>query len=183
MSISLISEGRRIYIGGNTYPHRDAIRAIGAHWDGERKMWWTSKREEAEALVAKLADAPQSDNTSKAPRDGESSIVAGRATYKGKSYYIAGRVDRGRTMYDDSVRAVETRDGAKVLLYFRDGSSQFWASLSEVSISKIYDRPQSIAALKEFAEEAKQGFPGRQTCYMCGSPACQGARGGLCDED
>jgi len=158
MSISLQTEGRRTYITGNTYPHRDAIRSIGAHWDADRKMWWTAKRDEAQALVAKLgAAAPiPSSPESKAPRDGLDSIVAGRVEYKGKPYYLAGRTERGRTHYDDRVDAVQTQDGAKYLIYFRDGSSQFWAARGEVKIIKTYDRPQTIRRLREYADQARQ---------------------------
>jgi hypothetical protein len=155
MTISVQVEGRRAYIVGNTYPVRDAIRAAGAHWDGERKAWWTGKKEEAEQLIARLNQSAAAQ--SKTPRDGLNSVVAGRAEYKGKTYYIAGRVNRG----DDSVSAVTTQDGAKILLYFRDGSSQFWAARAEVSIVKHYDRPQTIRDLKEYAERAKQGGGGR----------------------
>ena len=156
MSISIQTEGRRNYIVGNTYAVRDQFRAIGAHWDAGRKMWWTAKRDEAEALVAKLAAAPatQSNGASKTPRDGLDSVVAGRAEYRGKTYYVAGRVERGRTRYDD-VRAVQTQDGAKVLLYFRDGSAQFWAERAAVQVVKSYDRPQTIRGLQEFAAEHK----------------------------
>ncbi len=162
MSITLQTEGRRTYLAGNTYQHKDAIRAIGAHWDAYRKMWWTAKRTEAEALAAKLASVPQSvpdaaqSGGSKAPRDGIDSIVAGRCEYKGKTYYLAGRVQRGHTHYDDNVTGVQTRDGQKILLYFRDGSSQFWADVAAVQTTKRYDRPQTISGLKHFAEQAKR---------------------------
>src|SRR3990167_10623125 len=174
MSITLQIEGRRTYIIGNTYPIRDRIKALGAHWDGDRRAWWTSKRAEAEQLVAQLNEQPpeqpaaQNDSGSKAPRDGENSVVAGRATYKGKTYYVAGRAERGRTHYDDGVRALQTQDGAKFLLYFRDGSSQFWASRAEVQIVKSYDRPQTIAGLRRFMEQQKTAEAnGEETCWAC----------------
>lgn len=174
MSIQIQTEGRRHYITGNTYPVRDQIRSIGAHWDVVRKAWWTGKREDAEQLVAQLnqqkpATAPAPSNGGrKTPRDGMDSVVAGRATYKGKTYYLAGRTVRGRTHWDDGVDVVQTKDGAKVLLYFRDGSSQFWADRSQVQIVKSYDRPQSIAGLKRYAEEAKQAREnGEDKCWAC----------------
>lgn len=172
MSITIQTEGRRTYIAGNTYPHRDAIRDIGAHWDAARKMWWTAKRAAAERLAAQINQAPQStaqpqSSSSKTPRDGLDSVVAGRVEYKGKTYYLAGRTEHGRTHWDDRVRAVQTQDGAKYLLYFRDGSSQFWAPRDQVSLIKSYDRPQTIRHLKEFATRAKDGSAG--TCDECGA--------------
>lgn len=160
--ISIQTEGRRTYITGDTYPVRDRIRAIGAKWDATRKAWWTGKRAEAETLVAELnetAPAPaaeeRSSDASNAPRDGLDSVVAGRAEYKGKTYYVAGRIDRGRTHWDDEVAPVTTRDGAKVLLYFRDGSRQFWAPLEAVRFLRGYSRPQTIRSLRDYAEQAK----------------------------
>lgn len=167
MSITIQTEGRRTYLSGNTYPHRDAIRNIGAHWDAARKMWWTAKHEAAEQLVARLNQAqPAQSGDSKAPRDGLDSIVAGRAEYKGRTYYLAGRL--GNTRYDDCVGAVQTRDGAKYLLYFRDGSSQFWAARDQVRVLKSYDRPQTIRGLREYAERAKQGGDKLESGYYYG---------------
>lgn len=60
MSIQIQSEGQRVYVVGDTYAVRSQIKALGAHWDGERKAWWlgAAKRAAAEALVASLAAAP-----------------------------------------------------------------------------------------------------------------------------
>ena len=46
---------------------------------------------------------------------------------------------------------MQTQDGAKILLYFRDGSAQFWAPRAGVEVVKRYDRPQTIRGLQEFA--------------------------------
>lgn len=191
MSIQIKMEGRRSYILGDTFPVKDQIRAIGAHWDADRRAWWTAKTVEAEVLASTLnksapaatQSAPQNGGSNNIPRDGANSVVSGRASYKGKSYYIAGRILRGHTSYDDGVEDVATKDGAKILLYFRDGSSQFWAARAAVVIIKQYDRPQTISGLADFARRAKSGFPGEKTCYMCGSPSCEGAHGGLCEQD
>lgn len=164
MAIQTQNEGRRTYLIGDTYPIRDQLRDAGAHWDAARKAWWLGSRERAEQLAGALA--PVSDQRQQAAQPqqtapGEGATVAGRAEYKGKTYYIAGRVDRGHTHYDDGVDAVTTRDGAKILLYFRDGSSQFWAARSEVRVVKSYDRPQTIRGLREYAARAKQAGGGR----------------------
>lgn len=110
--------------------------------------------------------------------------VAGKATYKGRAYYVAGRVLRGgRTKWDYDVAAVMSRDQTRILLYFRDGSRQFWASRADVTVSKYYMTPQTIRGLARFAREARDGFPGRDTCPNCGSPSCSGTRGDRCEED
>lgn len=54
-NITIQSEGRRHYLIGDTYPIRSEIKAAGCRWDGDRKAWWSGKREVAEGLVAKVA--------------------------------------------------------------------------------------------------------------------------------
>ena len=162
MGLTIVEEGETLYVTGDTYSHRAALRAIGARWDAARKQWCVGreKRDAVEAIVARAATPP----AEQAP--GLDATVAGRASYKGRTYYVAGRVERGRTRYDDSVRPVVTRDGGKVLLYSRDGSLQFWAPLAQVVGSRIkvgepiemtdgaqilttYSRPMTIASLRE----------------------------------
>ena len=43
-----------VQISGNTYPVKDAIRALGGKWDAARKVWLVpaDKATEAQALVA-----------------------------------------------------------------------------------------------------------------------------------
>jgi uncharacterized protein YbjT (DUF2867 family) len=160
MAITMQAEGRRIYLLGDTYAVRERLREAGAHWDAERKAWWIGSqgREAMERIVqsAPAATPAAGQQASQAPRDGEKSVVAGRATYKGRTYYVAGRAIRGRTRYDDGVEIVGTRDGVKVLLYSRDGTMQFWAAREAVQMEKRYDRPQTIAGLRDFARQAKQ---------------------------
>jgi len=164
-NISLQTEGRRIYVTGNTYPFKDQLKAAGAKFDGARKAWWigVQKRDEIERAVAKAEpkQAQQSNGGGNTPREGLDSIVAGRGKYKGRTYYLAGREERGRTHWDDGVVPVQTRDGAKYLLYFRDGSKQFWAAQELVEVGKIYQAPKTIRSLREYAECAKQGGGGR----------------------
>jgi len=157
MSIEIRSEGRRHYLIGDTYAIRDMIRSAGGKWDPERKAWWSGKRDVAETIAAKAGSAPaaaQSTERQERPPPGEDAIVAGRATYKGRTYYVAGR-DTSRSRWEQSVTHVTTRDGAKVLLYFRDGSKSFWAPCSEVQVVRPYQRPTTIRRLREYAEQAK----------------------------
>lgn len=146
---------------GQHLPDQGPPAGGGCKWDGAEKAWWTGKRDVAESLSGEQQVAEQSEGG----KDGSEQIVAGRATYKGKTYYLAGRVERGRTHWDDTVSPVETRDGAKLLLLFRDGSNQFWAPRSLVQIAKTYRKPQTIAGLKEYSERSKRG---EERCAECG---------------
>jgi hypothetical protein len=48
--------GARVYVLGQTYPIRDAIRAAGGHWDTDRKAWWIGATKRAD-LAAAIATA------------------------------------------------------------------------------------------------------------------------------
>ena len=192
--LSIRSEGQRHYVVGDTYPVKDLLRAAGLKWDAQEKAWYSGRREVANAALAAAAGANGSaanvavggNGAAKQdhPAPGIAAVVAGRATYKGRTYYVAGRERRGRTRYDDSVVQVESRDGSRVLLYFRDGSSQFWADRGAVEIAKAYRKPQTIGSLREFVEQAKQaraqgyedGIPDgrRYECEECGERVTRG---------
>lgn len=154
MSIDIVSEGRRHYITGNTYPVRDRIRSLGAHWDAERKAWWTGKRDEAEQLVAKLNEQATA-RCEQERREGISltdRVIRGRCKYKGKTYYILAH----------GISQSSGRPYAK--LCSRDGSMVFWASaehMPTLRVIKEYDEPKSIQSLRDYAARAQQGGGGR----------------------
>ncbi len=107
-----------------------------------------------------------------APRDGLDSWVSGVVLYKGRTYYIAGRPYRvGRML---RVEHVTTRD--KILLYFRDGSTQFWAGLRDVRVERAYTRPQTIRGLQEYAAEAKRASEEGPQQFRGRAPRRQGGR-------
>lgn len=172
MGIQIEQRGRRYYLIGDTYSVRDRIRSGGGKWDPEAKAWWTGKRDVAEQLVGQLAAEPNGSSQSPSqgndrPAPGPDQIVAARATYKGTTYYVAGRVVRGHTRWDDTVSAISTRDGAKLLLCFRDGSKSFWASRDEVQVARAYQRPTTIKSLREYAERRKAEDRGEVECALC----------------
>lgn len=179
MSITLQQNGRRLYLVGNTYPVKDQIREAGGKWDPDRKAWYVGvqRRERAEQIVAAVASAP----TTEAPRGdaqapGLEATIVCRGTYHGRSYYVAGRVERGRTRWDDAVRAVESRDGSRVLLYFRDGSRQFWAPTAEVTTAHAYGqgRGSTIGAIRAYAERMRSAeAKGECDCSCHGGPQCR----------
>lgn len=197
-SIQISKEGRRHYILGNTYPVKDRLRGAGCKWDPARKAWWTGKAtvasELAETLSGATESAPDSQPRNERPAPGDDAVVAARATYKGRTYYVAGRVVRGRTAWDETVEQIITRDGGKTLLYFRDGSSSFWANRAVVDVVKVYGRPQTIGRLREFAAKAREAGGAEEyleqraersgRCRGCGGPIRDArhhaAMGGYC---
>lgn len=137
MSIETI--GQRIYFRGHTYPVRDRIKAIGGHWDADRRAWWvgTAKRAEAEALAAEMGDAPAASSQPSERRNetpDRAARVKGRATYKGRDYYVL----------------AETRDGARLLLAARNGAFQFWARAAQIVGDRI-----SVASGPQYTEGAR----------------------------
>jgi len=189
-AITVERVGRRSYLTGNTYPVKDAIRNAGGHWDAERKAWWLGDDVKARSIAQQSAGAATTSSNSsgaEAPKreaPGLEATVAGRAEYKGKTFYVAGRVIRGRTHWDDQVGEVTSRDGSSVLLYFRDGSSSFWAKTADVRVVKSYRKPTTIKSLRDFAERAKEaraqgnddGIPNGATyeCEECGERVTRG---------
>lgn len=163
-------QGRRFYLRGLPFSLKEQAKDAGCKWDGAERCWWTGKADVAETIANAAGEPPSEDSAPKREAPGQDAIVAGRATYKGKAYFVAGVVDRGRTRYDDRVSPVQTRDGQKYLLHFRDGSSSFWASREDVQVSKKYDRPQTIRRLAEFAAQAKanDGYVPRRGVDYCG---------------
>ena len=180
--ITIETEGRRHYLIGNTYPIKDRLRAAGAKWDGDRRAWWTGKRELAEKLVgASTAVESGSRPSSERPSDSLSSDseIAGKAQYKGKEYLL--------------VWSGDTRRGPAAKLAFRDGSKVFWAPLGEVRITKVYEAREyrgrrepgmTFGRLerlrKEYSEAKRQGnddgIPNgrRYECPECGEYVTRG---------
>lgn len=165
MAISIRQDGRRLYLVGDTYPVKDQIRSAGGKWDLEHKAWYVGvqRRDVAERIITQCAGGGAAATTttqSQAP-PGLDAVVACRATYHGHTYYAAGRIERGRTHWDDQVRAVESRDGSRVLLYFRDGSRSFWAATADVTFAHMYGagRGSTIRRVREAAERMAQMSP------------------------
>lgn len=188
MGLTIETTGRRVYVLGDTYAIRDRLREVGCRWDPQRRAWWggTAKREAIEALAAHVLAGDGGPQRDEAP--GLDATVAGRAEYKGRTYYVAGRVARGRTHYDDHVEPITSRDGARVLLYSRDGQRQFWARLwagpvgdvirvhdreqwsappDQAQIVKSYQRPTTIQRLRDYAAQRQAEQRGEAECPVC----------------
>ncbi len=140
MELSISREGRRSYFVGQTFAVKDALRNAGAHWDADKRAWWIGSKDEAAALVQQLAAvAPKTEEQKKAEMlESDRSNIIGTATKDGKSYYLVGEGIGSR--------------GPWVRLMFRDGSQTFFASRSDVKITKHYQRAQSLEGLRRYAE-------------------------------
>ena len=97
--------------------------------------------------------------------DRDRSHVLGRATYKGRTYYVVGRGQGQR--------------GPWVRLMFRDGTKTFFADASLVETVASYQQPRTLAGLQRYAEQAREakreghGIQSRNGC-ICDCADCNG---------
>lgn len=91
MPITIKTEGRRSYITGDTFPHRDALKDGGCHWDGEAKAWWIGSAAKAEALVAAIAAKPPVAPPASYAKIGEEWGIRGVALAKGATVTVRKR--------------------------------------------------------------------------------------------
>lgn len=139
-------EGRRVYIEveyGDPVVRK--LKNLKAHWEPSTKRWWvgTGKKAEVERIVAKASARPQGE----AIDDPGKIKVSGRATYKGRTYYVrwVGRTRTGEH---------------KVRLCSLDGKIDFWVPTSEDSptgatLGTPYGKPRSLASIQKFVAEKK----------------------------
>ena len=148
INIKIEKSGRRYYILGDTYPIKDRLRNAGCNWDPDRKAWWTGKQDVADRLTKEGANSESGDT-----EIGDIEVV-GRATYKGKPYYVVWH-------------GVTRKGEYAAKLCFRDGSKQFWArEIDALQITKEYRQPKSLQELQEWAKAAQSGE--LETCAECG---------------
>jgi hypothetical protein len=174
MPVALQVETSRIYLVGDTYPIKDRIKAMGGHWDGDRKAWWVGKAKAAEAQALVSASAVPVDPNAPKPKENPDNIrLTGKGRYRGREYF-AGSI---------------TRDGTKVrLLTLPDANGDFldfWALRSEVEQTKIYKPRErwngrrgsngtitvytTLGSISDFVKDQKQAkAEGAEQCYVCG---------------
>lgn len=152
--ITIERQGQRCYALGNTYPIRDALKGLGAHWDGERRAWWIGAAKEA-ALRALLAEAAPV-----ASRDPvERAVAADRAEEAGKDALaaelraappaedVSGKrvyaqvAYRGRRYYviAEAVPDAEGRPTRCRLATLDQGGPVFWADCSACELIRRYE--------------------------------------------
>lgn len=171
--ITITRDGQRVYFGGDTYAAKDRIKALGGHWDADKRAWWVGAKKEAEAraLAAEL-------NAAEAPlhplaEDPDKVRLTGKGRYKGRVYYCG----------------AITRDGTRVrLLTLPDTKGDyldFWADCSEVEQLKRYEpreergaygRPTgrmvytTLGSIQRFLAEQKVARDrGDPVCAACGT--------------
>jgi hypothetical protein len=185
-SITLEKIKTRLYFAGDSYSVKDQIKALGGHWDGDRRQWWvgSAKASEAEALVAKLSGAASGSTADTAPakEDADSIKLVGKAKYKGRTYYV---------------RWVgQCKDGSyKCRLVTLDQSLDFWAACARpheqhidgngdvAAIVKTYQPREvrygyrgksrteytTLGSIKRFIDDQKNPATSRGECTECGS--------------
>jgi hypothetical protein len=187
--ITIDEQKSRLYLRGDTYALRSKIKEAGGHWDPDQRAWWlgTAKRAVAEQLAGAAPDGGSCDRDEVT----DDTKIVGKASYKGTSGYLI-------------LWMGQTRRGEAAKLAFRDGRV-FWADMGEVTIEKTYqDREwhgriepgMTFGRLKRLREEYSQakrdgiepcgkcgGIHRDGGCYMCGCTRCEGAHGGLCEDD
>lgn len=124
MGVSVERQGKRLYILGNTYAFKDRIKALGGHWDGERRAWWVGASKEK--LVRDLVTSLEGGTTPQTPEDPDQVRLTGKGEYKGRAYYLGARAKDG-----SRVRCLTLPDSEGKYL-------DFWADLSEVKVTKTY---------------------------------------------
>lgn len=155
MPITLQREGKRVYFNGDTYAAKDQIKAMGGHWDTNRRAWWVGS--------AKLADAEKLANAEIAPqaKDLSKSRVYAKVKYKGRQYYVI----------------AEAHNVGLARLTVLDGSLDFWADMSACEVVKAYHPREyrghttytTLGGIKAFIESQKGAEQrGEQACCECG---------------
>lgn len=169
MALEIQQIKQRIYIVGNSFAVKDALKAAGCHWDGDRRQWWigASQRAKIEHLIAQPLPVSADVQAERLERDRDN--ILGTAKYDGHSYYLVGRGQSER--------------GAWVRLLFRDGSKTFFKPAAEVEITKTYQRAQTLKGLQEYAERRKReaaGGPCECWCHAPRNPHCTCETRGFC---
>lgn len=128
--MSIQSVGARLYVTGNTYPIKDQLKALGCHWDADRKQWWIGKAKAAELqqIVDRNSGSAAVATTgyvAPTPAELAQKPCTGKVEYKGRTYYVVG----------------ESKTG-KLLLTVLDCSISFWAAQSDCRWVKRYEARQ-----------------------------------------
>lgn len=81
--------GQRVYVMGDTYAIRGAIKSVGGHWDAERKAWWIGAAKREVLTEAIVAAEPETTTTQHAYRP-TTCIVCGYMERRNARGYLDG---------------------------------------------------------------------------------------------
>ena len=183
---NLRTEGKRIYVEGNTFPVKDKLKSIGAKWDADARCWWIGTGKKAD-LDQMLTEMPAPIATPVVPQHQSQGMtnetkIQGKATYNGKEYFLLYSGDTGR--------------GYGVRLASLDGTLMFWAKEpNNVQVTKRYETSSgdrrgygrkdamTWGAMQRLRFTYKRQMAEGKVCLMCGSPRCESFSGGLCEND
>lgn len=59
----------KIYLSGNTFPVKEALKSLGCRWDAERKSWYATSEEMAEKAREVIAGKGTASRTCASPRE------------------------------------------------------------------------------------------------------------------
>lgn len=153
-NLTIEQVSRRLYVVGHSFPIKDCLKSIGCKWDGERKQWWigTAKRNELQQCIDRGVKSLDT-------QDGSNVKVVGRATYKGKCYYV---VAEGFS---------KTSGKRYCKLCFRDGTGEFWVNdFDQLEITKRYRSARTITSLQAYANDVREAQASGNVCPECGRP-------------
>jgi hypothetical protein len=150
--------GTRAYVTGDTYPIRDRLKAVGCHWDSESRLWWIgkAKADAVAEIVTAHESKPQEPQAYQqpTPQELERLPCAGKATYKGKQYYVVGQSDRTGKLHLTNL--------ACSLSFWADASACQWLKRYN-SVSRFQGRgmgsveqSQTVLSIRRFIDKATQ---------------------------
>jgi ribosomal protein L37AE/L43A len=148
------------------------LKALGAHWDTEKKMWWVGKAKRAavEALLVGADAEKDAGWPEKAAEDLDGARVHAQVEYKGRKYYVI----------------AETKDLTRCRLMTLDaGFAPFWADCAGCNLVRRYEgreawdgrrysgktvtQYQTIGSLRRFRDYQNEALRnGNPACAACG---------------
>lgn len=153
MKITLLEEGTRVYLVGNTYPLKEILYSVGCRLDLTRKMMWIGL--ERKYLVEGILKSHPSTKLPEDKKFARGTAIAGEGKYKGRTYYIAGTAIKGLIPAEDRVVLLQSNNGSRLLLCSKDDVFSFWAEREKVQIIKSYKKPIYVETSKKVTKNAR----------------------------
>ena len=200
--IEIVREKQRLYALNAPFESRERLKALGCHWDADRRAWWigAAKAAELAALVTEL-QTPREILADKAEDEGKPELaaelraappaedVSGKRVYASVTY-------KGRRYYD--IGEMRSADGVVSrcrLATLDQGGPVFWADAPACELIRTYEPRQkwdgrrysgktitvytTIGGLREFRDRQANPATARGECTECGE---WGPRGQTCEE-